>query len=354
MINDGIRQFQPELTYGSIELINNLKVYKMTTAKTNATTATRAKTSTSAKPSRPAARKIDKDSILMAHAKAFYGEEIPPSNTGSDISKIEKGTDNDKTYVWYMTESVSRVIELKALEESSKLKHLVGCECSVIYSVNVGDVFIKEINLDEAEQLLEEFPDIPREKTLDAFLSSLDEKFIELNISSIVTSETLNFGKDKLMKLGAVKVSKWLDLVIDEVHVFYKREHFVETVESRHHDLNDLYGKLKPLMKEFGLKDKHYDLTFKEMMIHKVNGFDFVVADLMPRLLKLEASLKDDELKAKAVMETNQAQEIKTVENNSIGKRLDVTVSRVLKGAACLAFLYIGFASVMNFISYYR
>ncbi|WP_163546817.1 hypothetical protein, partial [Klebsiella pneumoniae] len=300
----------------------------MTTAKTNATTATRAKTSTSAKPSRPAARKIDKDSILMAHAKAFYGEEIPPSNTGSDISKIEKGTDNDKTYVWYMTESVSRVIELKALEESSKLKHLVGCERSVIYSVNVGDVFIKEINLDEAEQLLEEFPDIPREKTLDAFLSSLDEKFIELNISSIVTSETLNFGKDKLMKLGAVKVSKWLDLVIDEVHVFYKREHFVETVESRHHDLNDLYGKLKPLMKEFGLKDKHYDLTFKEMMIHKVNGFDFVVADLMPRLLKLEASLKDDEFKAKAVMETNQAQEIKTVENNSIGKRLDVTVSR--------------------------
>ncbi|HDO7150284.1 TPA: hypothetical protein P3R69_005221, partial [Klebsiella pneumoniae] len=287
----------------------------MTTAKTNATTATRAKTSTSAKPSRPAARKIDKDSILMAHAKAFYGEEIPPSNTGSDISKIEKGTDNDKTYVWYMTESVSRVIELKALEESSKLKHLVGCERSVIYSVNVGDVFIKEINLDEAEQLLEEFPDIPREKTLDAFLSSLDEKFIELNISSIVTSETLNFGKDKLMKLGAVKVRKWLDLVIDEVHVFYKREHFVETVESRHHDLNDLYGKLKPLMKEFGLKDKHYDLTFKEMMIHKVNGFDFVVADLMPRLLKLEASLKDDELKAKAVMETNQAQEIKTVEN---------------------------------------
>ncbi|HEB8719142.1 TPA: hypothetical protein R1A37_005397, partial [Klebsiella pneumoniae] len=315
----------------------------MTTAKTNATTATRAKTSTSAKPSRPAARKIEKDSILMAHAKAFYGEEIPPSNTGSDISKIEKGTDNDKTYVWYMTESVSRVIELKALEESSKLKHLVGCERSVIYSVNVGDVFIKEINLDEAEQLLEEFPDIPREKTLDAFLSSLDEKFIELNISSIVTSETLNFGKDKLMKLGAVKVSKWLDLVIDEVHVFYKREHFVETVESRHHDLNDLYGKLKPLMKEFGLKDKHYDLTFKEMMIHKVNGFDFVVADLMPRLLKLEESLKDDELKAKAVMETNQAQEIKTVENNSIGKRLDVTVSRVLKGAACLAFLYIGF-----------
>jgi hypothetical protein len=52
--------------------------------------------------------------------------------------------------------------------------------------------------------------------------------------------------------------------------------------------------------------------------------------------------LKDDELKA-AVMETNQAQEIKTVENNSIGKRLDVTVSRVLKGAACLAFLYFGF-----------
>ncbi|MCS5939851.1 hypothetical protein LNO10_27570 [Klebsiella variicola subsp. variicola] len=136
----------------------------MTTATANATTATRAKKSTTAKPSRPAAGKIDKSSILMAHSKAFYGEEIPPSNTGSDICKIEKGTDNDKSYIWYMTESVSRVIELKALEESSKLKHLVGCERSVIYSVNVGDVFINEINLDEAEQLLEEFPDIPREK----------------------------------------------------------------------------------------------------------------------------------------------------------------------------------------------
>jgi hypothetical protein len=75
-----------------------------------------------------------------------------------------------------MTDSVSRVIELKALEESSKLKHLVGSERSVIYSVNVSDTFIKKITLDEAEQLLEEFPDIPREKTLDAFLSSLDVK----------------------------------------------------------------------------------------------------------------------------------------------------------------------------------
>ncbi len=67
---------------------------------------------------------------------------------------------------------------------------------------------------------MKSFPIFHVKKTLDAFLSSLDEKFIELNISSIVTSETLNFGKDKLMKLGAVKVSKWLDLVIDEVHVF--------------------------------------------------------------------------------------------------------------------------------------
>lgn len=155
----------------------------------------------------------------MAYSKAFYGEEIPPSNTGSDICKIEKGTDDDKSYIWYMTESVSRVIELKALEESSKLKHLVGCERSVIYSVNVGDVFINEINLDEAEQLLEEFPDIPRENAR-SFLSSLDEKLVELNISSIVTSESLHFGKDKLTKLGAVKVSQWLDMVIDEVHVF--------------------------------------------------------------------------------------------------------------------------------------
>ena len=105
----------------------------------------------------------------MAYSKAFYGEEIPPSNTGSDICKIEKGTNDDKSYIWYMTESVSRVIELKALEESSKLKHLVGCERSVIYSVNVGDVFINEINLDEAEQLLEEFPDIPREKIARSF-----------------------------------------------------------------------------------------------------------------------------------------------------------------------------------------
>lgn len=134
-----------------------------TTAKHKAKTPTRAKTATSAKPSRPAADKIERfnfDGLF----KAFYGEEIPPSNTGSDICKIEKGTDDDKSYIWYMTESVSRVIELKALEESSKLKHLVGCERSVIYSVNVGDVFINEINLDEAEQLLEEFPDIPREK----------------------------------------------------------------------------------------------------------------------------------------------------------------------------------------------
>ncbi len=52
------------------------------------------------------------------------------------------------------------------------------------------------------------------------FLSSLDEKLVELNISSIVTSESLHFGKDKLTKLGAVKVSQWLDMVIDEVHVF--------------------------------------------------------------------------------------------------------------------------------------
>ncbi|HGW8689054.1 TPA: hypothetical protein ACNRQC_005004 [Klebsiella pneumoniae] len=323
-----------------------------TTAKPKAKTPTRAKTATSAKPSRPAADKIEKDSILMAHSKAFYGEEIPPSNTGSDICKIEKGTDDDKSYIWYMTESVSRVIELKALEESSKLKHLVGCERSVIYSVNVGDVFINEINLDEAEQLLEEFPDIPREKTLEAFLSSLDEKLVELNISSIVTSESLHFGKDKLTKLGAVKVSQWLDLVIDEVHVFYKRQHFVETVESRHEDLNDLYGKLKPLMSEFGLQDKHYDLSFNEMMIHKVNGFDFVVADLMPRLLKLEASLKDDELKAKAAMEKNQAQEIKAGENNTFGQKYDNTVSRVLKGAACVAILYFGISTIMNFISY--
>lgn len=72
MINDGIRQFQTELTYGSNELIINLKVYKMTTATANATTATRAKKSTTAKPSRPAAGKIDKSSILMAHSKAFY------------------------------------------------------------------------------------------------------------------------------------------------------------------------------------------------------------------------------------------------------------------------------------------
>jgi hypothetical protein len=26
----------------------------------------------------------------MAYVKEFYGEEIPPSNTGSDICKIEK------------------------------------------------------------------------------------------------------------------------------------------------------------------------------------------------------------------------------------------------------------------------
>jgi hypothetical protein len=37
------------------------------------------------------------------------------------------------------------------------------------------------------------------------------------------------------------------------------------------------------------------------MMIHKVTGFDFVVADSMPKLLKLEASLKDDESRAAAI-----------------------------------------------------
>ncbi|QCK75568.1 hypothetical protein E4K08_02390 (plasmid) [Raoultella ornithinolytica] len=326
------------------------------TAKSNATAATRAKSSTTARTSRPAANKIDKDSILMAHAKAFYGEEIPPSNTGSDISKLEKGSDNDKTYVWYMTESVSRVIELKALEESSKLKHLVGCERSVIYGVNVGDAFIKEIDLDEAEQLLEEFPDIPREKNLEDFLSSLDKKFVELNISSIITSENLNFGKEKLIKLGAVKVGQWLEMVLDEVHVFYKRQHFIETVESPHQDLNNLYGKLKPLMQEFGLKDKHYDLSFKEMMIHKVNGFDFVVADLMPRLLKLEASLKDDELKARAAMEKNQDNEVmieaKKDDLKDSGKLYDVTVSRVLKGSACALIAYGISVSLYNFFSY--
>ena len=182
-----------------------------TTANSTANTSTRAKTSNTAKTSQPAAKapkKIDKDSILMAHAKVFYGDEIPPSNTGSDICKIEKGTDNDKAYIWYMTDSVSRVVELKALEESSKLKHLVGSERSVIYSINVSDTFIKEITLDEAEQLLEEFPDIPREKTLEEFLASLDVRLIELNIDSIVSSENLNFGKEKLIKLGAVKVSQ--------------------------------------------------------------------------------------------------------------------------------------------------
>lgn len=45
----------------------------------------------------------------MAHAKVFYGDEIPPSNTGSDICKIEKGTDNDKAYIWYMTVILSAV-----------------------------------------------------------------------------------------------------------------------------------------------------------------------------------------------------------------------------------------------------
>ncbi|MDR8289988.1 hypothetical protein FPK70_25355, partial [Acinetobacter baumannii] len=85
------------------------------------------------------------------------------------------------------------------------------------YSVNVGDAFIKEIDLDEAEQLLEEFPDIPREKNLEDFLSSLDKKFVELNISSIITSENLNFGKEKLIKLGAVKVGQWLEMVLDAV-----------------------------------------------------------------------------------------------------------------------------------------
>lgn len=326
-----------------------------TTANSTANTSTRAKTSNTAKTSQPAAKapkKIDKDSILMAHAKVFYGDEIPPSNTGSDICKIEKGTDNDKAYIWYMTDSVSRVVELKALEESSKLKHLVGSERSVIYSINVSDTFIKEITLDEAEQLLEEFPDIPREKTLEEFLASLDVRLIELNIDSIVSSENLNFGKEKLIKLGAVKVSQWLQLVIDEVFVFYKRENFIETVESPHKDLNDFYSKLKPLMREFGLKDKHYGHSFKEMMIHKVDGFDFVVSDSMPKLLKLEASLKEEELKAKAFTEKPLVDEAITEIPNKVISFYDSVTSRVLKGAACVAVVYFGASTLYNFVSY--
>ncbi|WP_254884330.1 hypothetical protein [Klebsiella variicola] len=109
-------------------------------------------------------------------------------------------------------------------------------------------------------------------------------------------------------------------------------------------------------MQEFGLKDKHYDLSFKEMMIHKVNGFDFVVADLMPRLLKLEASLKDDELKARAAMEKNQDNEVmieaKKDDLKDSGKLYDVTVSRVLKGSACALIAYGISVSLYNFFSY--
>lgn len=322
------------------------------TTNLTATTSTRAKAKTS-QPAAEAPKKIDKDSILMAHAKVFYGDEIPPSNTGSDICKIEKGTDNDKAYIWYMTDSVSRVVELKALEESSKLKHLVGSERSVIYSINVSDTFVKEITLDEAEQLLEEFPDIPREKTLDEFLASLDVKLKELNIDSIVSSENLNFGKEKLIKLGAVKVSQWIQFVIDEVFVFYKRQNFTENVESPHKDLNDFYSKLKPLMREFGLKDKHYGLSFKEMMIHKVDGFDFVVSDSMPKLLKLEASLKDDELKAIAFTEKALVNETNTDIPNKTVSVYDSVTSRVLKGAACVAVLYFGASAFINFVSYF-
>lgn len=326
-------------------------------AKPTATNSIPAKVSTTTeRSSRPAAKQTEneKDSVLMAYAKAFYGEAIPPSNTGSDICKMQKGTDNDKTYVWYMTDDVCRVIELKALEESSKLKHLVGAERSAIYSVNVGNTFIKEINLDEAEQLLEEFPDIPREKTLEDYLSSLDDKFQELNISSIISSETLHFGKDKLIRLGAVKVSQWLDLVIDEVHLFYKREHFTETVESHHEDLNIFYEKLKPLMKELGLKDKYYDLSFKEMMIHKIEGLDFVVSDLMPKLLKLEASKKDDEARTKAILERNPESEGKTeikCENCNQGF-YDKLVSKIFKTGVCAIALTFFAFFLVNFIKY--
>lgn len=68
---------------------------------TSATTATTAKSTpikaseasaTAAIISLPDATQIDKDSILLAYVKEFYGEVIPPSNTGSDICKIDKGT----------------------------------------------------------------------------------------------------------------------------------------------------------------------------------------------------------------------------------------------------------------------
>jgi hypothetical protein len=79
------------------------------------------------------------------------------------------------------------------------------------------------------------------------------------------------------------------------------------------------------------------------MMIHKVNGFDFVVADLMPRLLKLEASLKDDELKAKAAWKQIKLKKLKLLKIIALERGYDNTVSRVLKGAACVAILYFGF-----------
>ncbi len=65
----------------------------------------------------------------------------------------------------------------------------------------------------------------------------------------------------------------------------------------------------------------------------------------MPRLLKLEASLKDDELKARAAMEKNQDNEVmieakKGANLKDSGKLYDVTVSRVLKGSACALIAY--------------
>jgi hypothetical protein len=54
------------------------------------------------------------------------------------------------------------------------------------------------------------------------------------------------------------------------------------------------------------------------MMIHKVDGFDFVVSDSMPKLLKLEASLKDDELKQRPSLKTLVDEAISEIPNKVI------------------------------------
>jgi hypothetical protein len=86
-------------------------------------------------------------------------------------------------------------------------------------------------------------------------------------------------------------------------------------------------------------------------MIHKVNGFDFVVADSMPKLLKLEASLKDDESKPRLSMETSLNEVISEIPNKAVSI-FDMVGIKSTQRCCLLGILYFGASTIINFVSY--